>query len=657
MDSLTGAKVIAQALHDLGVSVIHTLVGIPIADIAEEAIDLGVRVIGYRNEQACSYAASAYGYLTGRPGVCILTGGPGILHGMAGMGNASTNSFPLLVLGGSAESTLVTKGGFQELDAITLLTPHTKTAIRPASRDPSVIAAAIRNAYRTCWYGRPGPAFVDLPTDLIMAPSPIKRSTSHPAISVLSPPKPMADPILIASAADLVKSSSSPLVIVGKGSAYARAEGPIRSLISTHHLPFLPTPMGKGIVPDSHPLNASSARSTALKHADVILLLGARLNWILHFGESPKYRPDVKIIQVDISPEELGRTNSLGQPALSIFGDIGLVVNHLRHELGEWKAFPTPSIRSPPSQSAPSSYLTLLADSAAKNEQKSQRLAQTSTPRPRALTYERAYHIIRMVLHALSPPEDGGIVYISEGANTMDISRGAFPLEHPRQRLDAGTWGTMGVGLGYAIAAWAAYNLPGASIDKADPSGSVLEYDTNLQKPVSKKKKIIALEGDSALGFSGMEIETMARHKMDVMVVVMNNSGIYKGDALDEPSWNALQHQTVANDTAIRTTANSGSGGSRPMNQPRKGLRSTSLLYETRYEALAAMVGGGGYFVRTEEELAQALKEAFLETAKVCVLNVIIDPGLNSHASFGWFEQKEKHGNGADGGKEKTSKL
>ncbi|OCT49224.1 2-hydroxyacyl-CoA lyase 1 [Cladophialophora carrionii] len=648
----TGAKVIAQALHDLGVTVIHTLVGIPVAEIAEEAIDLGIHVIGYRNEQACSYAASAYGYLTAQPGVCILTGGPGILHGTAGIGNASANAFPLLVLGGSSESSLSTKGGFQEMDAVALLTPQTKFATRPTSRDPPTIVAAIRNAYRIAWYGRPGPTFVDLPTEMIMEPviaAARSAATSHSPIVVSPPPKPAGDPDLVRSAARLLRSASSPLVIVGKGAAYSRAEHSICNLVQTHHLPFLPTPMGKGIIPDSHPLNTSSARSTALKNADVILLLGARLNWILHFGEAPKYRPDVKIIQVDISAEELGRTNRLGQPSLSIFGDIGLVVDQLHHELGvEWKALPHATVRHPlsPSAQSPSSpYVTLLSKTASKNEARSHRLAHTPTPPGGHLTYERTYHILKSTLDALSPPEAGEIVYVSEGANTMDISRSAFPLERPRQRLDAGTYATMGVGMGYAIAAWTAHNLaPGH------------RHQLGGMKP----KKIIALEGDSAFGFSAMEVETMARHNMDVMIVVMNNSGIYKGDALTRAAWTELQRQTTSRDTQ----AGAGAGAEdvqaeedvvvveEEKKTPRKkGLRSTSLLYETRYEKMADMVGGKGWFIRTEDEMAHAVRAAFVERGKVCVLNVIIDPGLNSAAQFGWMDQKDKHGGGG------TSKL
>jgi 2-hydroxyacyl-CoA lyase 1 len=538
---------------------------------------------------------------------------------MRQIGNASANAFPLLVLGGSSESSLSTKGGFQEMDAVSLLTPLTKFATRPTSRNPPTIAAAIRNAYRIAWYGRPGPTFVDLPTELIMQPViPARRSTSYSPIIVSPPPKPAGDPDFVRLAARLLQSASCPLVIVGKGAGYSRAEDSIRNLVKAHNLPFLPTPMGKGIIPDSHLLNTSSARSAALRNADVVLLLGARLNWILHFGEAPKYRPGVKVIQVDISAEELGRTNSLGQPSVSIFGDIGLVVDQLHGELGVgWKALPQATIRPSPSSPPAIPYVSLLSSAASKNEARSYKLAHTPTLPGTHLTYERTYHIIKTTLDALSPPSDGELVYVSEGANTMDISRSAFPLEHPRHRLDAGTYATMGVGMGYAIAAWAAYNLQ------------------------QRRKKIIALEGDSAFGFSGMEVETMARHKMDVMIVVMNNSGIYKGDASTPDAWNEMQKQTTANDTKADLPDGKAA-------KARKGLRSTSLLYETRYEKMADMVGGRGWFIRTEAELAEATSAAFLEREKVCVLNVIIDPGLNSAAQFGWMDQQEKHAGGGE---------
>ena len=441
MPSSTGSRLVARALHELGVKVIFGLVGIPVIQIAEEAIALGIRFIAFRNEQAASYAATAYGYLTGRPGVCLVVGGPGVLHAMAGIGNSSANAFPMLLLAGSSETHLVTKGGFQELDAISLLSPHTKIAIR--TRIDS-IPQSITNAYRTSWYGRGGTGFVDIPADVIEGEDEGDQMSTK---IVPIPPRAACDPDRIQVIASLIKSAKAPLLIVGKGAAYARAESSILRLINQTKMPFLPTPMGKGILPDSHSSNTASARSTALRGADVVLILGARLNWILHFGEAPKWNPAVKIIQVDISAEELGKNN--GDPALAVIGDINVVTSQINTALRDWQ------------YDTSSAYIKAIKASTQKNEATAAKAAKFDTI---PMTYGRTFDIIKNTLHKLSPPEDGRIVYISEGANTMDISRSVFSVEHPRLRLDAGTYATMGVGLGYAIAAHCAYNI-------SDPEG------------------------------------------------------------------------------------------------------------------------------------------------------------------------------------------
>ncbi|EEP76707.1 conserved hypothetical protein [Uncinocarpus reesii 1704] len=449
--------------------------------------------------------------MTGRPGVCLVVGGPGVLHAMAGIGNATANAFPLLVLAGSVETAIVTKGGFQELDAISLLNPHTKFAVRPTSADG--IGAALQNAYRTCWYGRPGTSFVDLPADLIRAKA-LQPPTAIPRLRLPAPPKSSANPVIIHKVAQLLKSATAPLIVIGKGAAYARAEFSIRQLVEGTRIPFLPTPMGKGVMPDSHYLNTSSARSVALRNADVVLLLGARLNWILHLED------------------------------------------------------------------------TSLA-----------------------------------TLDSLSAPEDGNIVYVSEGANTMDISRSVFQLQHPRQKLDAGTSATMGVGLGYIVAAHAAYNI------------------SSIGRGPQNQKKIVAFEGDSAFGFSAMEIETLARQQIPALIFVMNNSGIYHGDTENEEEWRKLQKQTVMNETQDH--------GRSYCHRSKKGLRSTSLLYNTRYEYLATMCGGVGYFVRTEQELEDATRQGFLENERVVLVNVIVEPGVGQTIQFGWQSPSKKTGHDA----------
>jgi len=293
-----------------------------------------------------------------------------------------------LFLAGSSESNLTGKGAFQELDAVSFLNPHTKLAVRPSSKEPEAIADAIRRAYHTCWAGRPGPTFVDLPADLIM------DEVTHLPKQLISAPmqrpaRPHPDPQMVAETVKLLQGCSSPLVIVGKGAAYARAEAAINTFISSTNIPFLPTPMGKGVVPDNSILNASSARSTALKEADVILLLGARLNWILHFGEPPKFRPNVKIIQVDVAAEELGRTNGVGEPNLGLVSDVGAFVDELHKQLKGWQAFPSPSARDK------TSFLGKLSAAASKNEHAAELKALATTTPGSPLTYQRAVHIIK----------------------------------------------------------------------------------------------------------------------------------------------------------------------------------------------------------------------------------------------------------------------
>ncbi|KAI9894138.1 MAG: hypothetical protein M1814_003992 [Vezdaea aestivalis] len=580
--SATGAQLIAHTLQTLKVRVLFGVVGIPVVDIAEECLKRGIRFLGFRNEQAASYAATGYGYLTGRPGICLVVGGPGVLHAMAGIGNASANIFPLLLLAGSSESHLVSKGAFQELDAVALLTPHVKAALRPASVE--AVPETVREAYRLAWYGRPGPTFVDFPADCIQA-----NVSEVPNVAETRwPPRGGATTAQLEKIVQLFKQAKAPLVVIGKGAAYARAETNIRRLIDSTSLPFLPTPMGKGVLPDSHPQNAASARSTALKHADAVLLLGARLNWILHFGEPPKWNPKATFIQVDISPEEIGRNK--GSSELSIIGDLDVVASQLAEALGGWRW-----------NSAGLQYASALEASKKKNEESARKKAADSKM---PLTYSYTFEVIKQTLNSLSPPDQGGIVYVSEGANTMDISRSVFPVEHPRLRLDAGTHATMGVGLGYAIAAHAAYNA-------SEPEGSV---------GPPGNKKIVALEGDSAFGFSAMEVETMARYGMDILVFVINNGGVYHGDSATGNEWLKLQQRSK---------------------EGKFGLRSTSLGWEVGYEKIAEACGGLGFVARDGEELRKATIEGFRAKVPV-VVNVIIEAGAANKLEFGWQASSQK---------------
>ncbi|KAK9454110.1 thiamine diphosphate-binding protein [Dipodascopsis uninucleata] len=558
MDKMTkGADIIAESLYSLGVRVIFGIVGIPVIEVADACIARGIKFISFRNEQAASYAATAYGYLTGRPGVCLVVGGPGVLHAIAGIGNAMHNCFPLLLLAGSSESHQVYKGAFQELDQVSTLMPLTKISCRPPSLE--LLPSIMEKAYRVSYFGRPGAAYVDLPADFIQGE--VKVSDLPELIPAIDAPRSMPDPHKIDMAVSLLRQARSPLIIIGKGAAYSRAEKSIRKFVESTGIPFLPTPMGKGVVPDSSPLNFAAARSAALKSADVILLLGGRLNWILHYGEEPKFSPNAKIIQVDISPEEIGN-NNVSNACYGLTGDIDLTVESLSAKMTGYKL---------------SGISEHLLWSRSKNQASAEKKAMKATS---PLGYHHSYKIIKDAIK-----ESGRkTIFVSEGANSMDIARSSFDVEEPRQRLDAGTMATMGVGIGYAIAAAAACpdTLP------------------------------VCIEGDSAFGFSAMEIETAVRSKLPMAIFVMNNNGVYHGV-------NPSAYQSV--DTAP--------------------LPSTALGFETRYDILAESLGGKGILVRTPQELEDAAKIA-LTSGRVTVVNVLIDPGSDTKLEFGWLASAKK---------------
>ncbi|KAK9240507.1 thiamine pyrophosphate enzyme, N-terminal TPP binding domain-containing protein [Lipomyces kononenkoae] len=550
--TVAGANLIASALYDLGIRVVFGIVGIPVIEVADACLEKGIRFISFRNEQSASYAATAYGYLTGRPGVCLVVGGPGVLHAIAGIGNSTSNCFPLLVLAGSSESHQVHKGAFQEIDQVSMLTPFTKFAGRPPSL--SLLPSTLEKAYRLAYYGRPGATYIDLPADQIQGT--VDTQETRPLYLASEAPKFAADPSRINKAAHLIRNAKLPLVIIGKGAAYSRAEDSIREFITEKSIPFLPTPMGKGVIPDSSPLNFAAARSAILSTSDVILLLGGRLNWILHYGEPPKFKDDVKIIQVDIAGEEIGNNNSRNSE-YGLVGNIELVVKQLSAELQGYKFC-----------SIPKALLAAREENIATSNKKANDIVLP-------LTYQHSYKIIKDAIRATHTRP----IYISEGANAMDIARSAFDVEEPRQRLDAGTMATMGVGIGYAIAAAVACpdRLP------------------------------VCIEGDSAFGFSAMELETATRSGLKMAIFVMNNNGVYHG---------------------VEPAAYSAGSG--------KGLPSTALGFETRYDMIAEAVGGKGLLARTPEELKEAATTA-LTNGAVTVVNVIIDPGAKTKLEFGWL--------------------
>ncbi|CAB4023634.1 2-hydroxyacyl- lyase 1, partial [Paramuricea clavata] len=406
MESVQGCQVLCEALVKQGVEYMFGVVGIPVIEIALAAQSLGIKYFGMRNEQAACYAASAIGYLTKRPAVCLVVSGPGLLHALGGMANTMINCWPLIVIGGSSDRDQESRGAFQEFPQVESSRLYTKYACRP--NDIKSIPFIVEKAVRTSIYGRPGVSYIDIPGDMVLGTT--DNISVTPAC--LPPPKALAEPSAIQQALNVLKEAKRPLVIIGKGAGYGRAEKEICKFVEKFGLPFLPTPMGKGVISDQHPLCAAAARSRALLKADVILLLGARLNWILHFGLPPRFNPQVKLIQVDISPEELG--NNV-KPTVALFGDLSSVMKQLNSATEDKTDTETQFSMSP-------SWRKELREKINTNLQSKKELENDdSIP----MNFYRAYKEIRQFL-----PQD--CILISEGANTMDIGRTVLPSYLPR---------------------------------------------------------------------------------------------------------------------------------------------------------------------------------------------------------------------------------
>ncbi|MEE8338289.1 MAG: thiamine pyrophosphate-binding protein [Dehalococcoidia bacterium] len=548
MAEISGAQIIARSLKEQGVAAMYGVVGIPVGAIASAAQNEGIRYVGMRHEMPATYAAQATSYLTGRLGASLVVSGPGALNATAAFANAWANRWPMIMLGGAGETSRVGMGDFQEADLLTPVLPYAKFAksVQSIERIPVYVAEAARKAL----HGTPGPSFLDLPGDMISGR--VEEDDVQWVPRVPDAPRPPADPDSVAAALEALKSAESPLVIVGKGVAWSRAEEEMRRFVEQTGLPYLAMPMAKGILPDTHDQAAAAARSYVLQNADVIFLVGARLNWMLHYGLPPRFREDVRIIQLDINSEEIG----VNVPAeVGLVGDAKATLGQLLDALDSdpW-SFPDDS-----------EWTQSVRAEASRNGEAVQAMMQDdSVP----MGYYRALREIRDAL-----PEDA--IIVAEGASTMDISRTVLDNFHPRSRLDAGSFGSMGLGHGFAIAA------------------QVCHPD----------KKVLALQGDAAFGFAGMEVEVAVRHKLPITWVVFVNNGI--------------GGQDVDRDNAMNTPG--------------------AFVPNARYDKVIEAFGGRGYHVETPDEYAAALKEA-VASDETCLINVVIDPGAQRKPQqFGWL--------------------
>ncbi|MCC7049661.1 MAG: oxalyl-CoA decarboxylase, partial [Alphaproteobacteria bacterium] len=337
-DLTDGFHLIIDALKLNGLTTIYGVPGIPITDFGRMAQAAGIRVLSFRHEQNAGYAAAIAGYLTKKPGVCLTVSAPGFLNGLTALAHATTNCFPMILISGSSEREIVDlqQGDYEEMDQLAIAKPLCKAAFRVLHA--ADIGIGVARAIRAAVSGRPGGVYLDLPAKLFGQVMDAAKGRKSLVKVIDAAPAQIPAPAAVKRALEVLKSAKRPLIILGKGAAYAQADEAIKSFVEKSGVPFLPMSMAKGLLPDTHPQCAGAARSTVLKDSDVVMLIGARLNWLLShgkgktWGEAPK-----KFIQVDIEPKEMDSNVEIAAP---VVGDIGSCVQALLDAMGS--GFPAP---------------------------------------------------------------------------------------------------------------------------------------------------------------------------------------------------------------------------------------------------------------------------------------------------------------------------
>ena len=542
-----GMHVMIEALKRNGVDTIYGVVGIPVTDLARHAQEEGIRYIGFRHEQSAGNAAAISGFLTQKPGICLTVSAPGFLNGLTALATATINGFPMIQISGSSDRAIIDlqQGDYEGLDQMNVAKPFAKASYR--INNPEDIGIGLARAIRAAVSGRPGGVYLDLTTALLGGA--IDKDVAESTLfKVLDPAPPMLpSPASVGRALALLAQAKKPLIILGKGAAYAQADDSIKEFIEKTGIPFLPMSMAKGLMPDDHPQSAAAARGLVLKNADVVMLLGARLNWLLSHGKGKHWNRDVRFIQLDIDPEEIDSNCPIEAP---VVGDIASAMSAMVAGLSDCPVHPQ------------ADWLAGIDKDKQANAAKMDAKLKSD---PSPMNYFSALNAVRNVMD-----NHKDIYLVNEGANTLDDARNVINMYSPRKRLDCGTWGVMGIGMGYAIGA-----------------------------AVTSGKPVVCIEGDSAFGFSGMEIETICRYKLPVTIVVFNNGGIYNG------SWVNL------------------GGGADPS--------PTTLDANARYDQLITAFGGTPYNATTPAELEKALAEG-IASLKPTLINCVIDPkvGLES---------------------------
>jgi len=471
MATISGNELVGEALKRIGVDTFFFIMGGPINDALTASMKRGIRGIDVRHEQAAAMMAQAYARVKNRPGVCLGASGPGTINLTTGVANALIDCCPIVAFGGSSPLKDLGTGTFQEIDQVAVMKPVTKWADRvyEARRIPEMIDIAFRRSIA----GKPGPVYLDLPSDVLYEE--IDESTVQwPDLArTLVRSRPQGDPAQIEQAVKLLEKSSRPVVLSGSGVLWSDGAEPLRKWVETTGMPIYTTPQGRGVLPEDHPHAFLNARSTAMKEADLYLVVGTRLNYVFAQLQPPRMSGTAKVIRIDIDPGEIGSSPRVD---VGIVGDAGTVMRQLlaagggRVDAGrfaDWRG-------------------RLAAIEAEKRPEQEKAMSTDKVP----------IHPLRLCKEVRDFIDRDAILVV-DGQEILNYGRQSIPTFNPRHRINSGTFGTMGVGMPFGV---------GAKVAQPD-------------------KQVVVLHGDGSFGLNCMELDTAARHNIPVIVVISLNGG------------------------------------------------------------------------------------------------------------------------------------
>jgi thiamine pyrophosphate-dependent acetolactate synthase large subunit-like protein len=533
MAKLDGNSLVVKALKDEGVDTVFYLTGGPMVDVGARCIEIGFRTVDCRHEQAAAMAAHAYSRVSGKPGICFAASGPGTTNLITGVGNAFLDAIPVIALGGASPLSEAGRGAFQEMDQVGMFKPITKWSERVM--DVRRIPEIINKAFRVATGGQPGPVYIDLPADVLYNVADEDKVAFPKKPHVV--PRLAADPAQVKKAIAMLKQAQRPIVLTGTGVFWSGAMAELKEFVELSGIPFYTTPQGRGVIPEDHRLSFLGARNQAWKQADLALVVGTRLNFIIGYGMPPRWAPDLKIVQVDIHDEEIGRNRPVD---IGIVGDAKTVLRQLidegRDALGGRAELPWVE--------------TLRALDKRAQEKAAALLNSDAIP----------IHPLRLCKEVRDFMDRDAIIVV-DGHEILNFARQSIPTFVPGHRVNAGPNGCMGVAVPFGL---------GAKVAKPNT-------------------QVIVLSGDGSFGFNGMELDTMMRHKIPVLIVVSNNGG-----------WASVGGMSAGRD-----------------------------LEFSRYDKMAEVFGAHGEFVEKPQDIRPALERANA-SGKPAVVNVITDPKARS---------------------------